>query len=61
MISFLCFFFIDRGGVWLLFNDLLVFLLLFSLLYVICQFDRCLHRGDEPRENKGHRISANGV
>ena len=30
-------------GVWLLFNGLLA--LLFSLFYVICKFDKFLHRG----------------
>ena len=39
-----CFFFVSlaRAGVWLLFNGLLA--PLFSLFYVICEFDRFLHR-----------------
>ena len=37
------FVFLARAGVWLLFNGLLA--LLFSLFYVICEFDKFLHRG----------------
>ena len=39
------FFFVSlaRTGVWLLFNGLLA--LLFSLFYVVCEFDRFSHRG----------------
>ena len=37
------FFFLARTGVWLLFNGVLA--LLFSLFYVIREFDKFLHRG----------------
>ena len=44
--KYLCHFFfvlLACVGVWLLFNSLLA--LLFSLFYVICEFDKFLHRG----------------